>query len=794
MLAKYVLPLALAVMFVIPVPHTAASEFSSTTDFFENTPLAFTQNAGQWDDRILFRAETDDATMWFLNDGAYYQFERTPSADALLNESPDDIEDNECLMIKATFVGANETALVSGQDIFSHHSNYFFGNDQSRWRTNVPSFEAITYRDIYPGIDLKYYGNGYQMEYDFIVAPGSDLSHIEIRYDGAISISVNEAGELEIETEWGTVVESSPYVYQVDGIEENEFDGRYLLLSDNSFGFEIDGNYNTDLPLVIDPVLTYSSYLAGSGSQYVNDIVIDNNNCMVVVGQTRSEDFPVYEPIQNTYAGTFDLFITKISTETSEILYSTYFGGSGREDNPHLVLDADDNMYLICTAYSTDLPTVNAFQASLNGTCDAYVFKLNSHGDEILFATYYGGEDVEYAADIEIDASLMVYIAGNTISSELPLQNPFCDTAPGVGGELDGFVAKFNASGSALIYATYLGGKDRDVINDLAITSGGEAYVVGSTFATDFPVANPLYNCMILANDQVDAFITKFSAGGNTLAFSTYIGGTETDWLESIDLDADGNAYMLGCSMSDDFPVLHAIQPERVPGGINGGADMIIAAISSAGDELLFGTYFGGSDEDYGEGLSLGPDGSIFITGYTYSPDFPLENYIDGVLDGVAGTPDALVVRLTSDGTEVAYSTYLGGSNSDVGIAIASSETGYALLTGYTISNDFPLVNETQSSSPGYYDVFVSRIEGGCCLGSTGNIDGDDSDSLNLLDIIYAIQWYFQAGNGPPCPNEADVDGSGVVDIEDLTYMVNHIFMAGPDPVECQAGTVVLGK
>ncbi len=783
MLAKYVLLLALAAMFIIPVPSSAASELCSTADFFDDTPLAFTKNAGQWDDRILFRAENDGATMWFLNDGAYYQFERMPSTATLPDQSPGESDDSECLMIKAAFIGVDETARVTGQDILGHYSNYFLGNDQSRWRTNVPSFETITYHDIYPGIDLKYYGNGYQMEYDFILAPDCHPSQIEIRYEGAISVSVNEAGDLEIETEWGTVVESAPYVYQLDGPAETELDCSYLLLSDNSFGFEINDEYNTNLPLVIDPVLTYSSYLGGSATQYVNDIALDDNGNVVVAGHTRSENFPVYDPIQGTYAGEFDLYITKINTETGDILYSTYFGGSGREDNPHLVLDANDNMYVVCTAYSIDLPTVNAFQSSLNGTCDAYVFKLSGNGDEILFATYYGGERVEYAADIDIDASLMVYVAGNTDSKSLPVQNPFQDDI--AGGDLDGFVIKLNASGDALAYATYLGGKFRDDINGLAVTPGGEAYVAGSTYSDDFPVANPLFNSSICADGPTDAFVTKFSTAGNTLAFSTYLGGTEDEWLNDIDLDADGNVFALGCSESDDFPVLNAVQPERVPGGFSGGADMIIAAISSAGDELLFGTYFGGSDEDFGESIFVGPDGSVFVTGTTYSLDFPLESYVDGVLDGIAETCDALAVKLSSNGTEIAYSTYLGGSSSDMGKAVVGNETGDAFWTGYTISNDFPLVNETQSSSPGYYDVFVSRIGESCCLGVTGNIDDDDLEEVNILDITYAINWYFRGGSGPTCLGEVDADGDGLTNIEDILYLVSHLYNGGPGPVEC---------
>ncbi len=781
--AKHLVHVSLAAVLLISLITMASSGAASPSSFSQGSLLSFTPNAGQWDDQVQFRTSADGVTMWFADDGAFYQFVReVPPASPPDPRLPMRTRDFENLIIKASFVGANTDVEIVGEGLLDSKCNYFLGNNPSRWKTNLPNYDAIVYRNIYPGIDLKYYGNDLKMEYDFIVSPGSDPSRIQIRYDGAESISVNEAGQLEVTTSWGKVTEMRPYVYQRDDDGFIEVAGRYRLLSENSFGFELVDGYNPELPLVIDPVLTYSSYLGGEFAQYANDVAIDGDGNIVVVGDTRSTEFPLVNPLQGTLAGRYDLYITKIDPITSDILYSTFFGGSETEQFPDIALDAAGNMVVSSYTASDDIPLVNPYQSDLSGDWDAIIFKLSADGSTLLFSTYLGGRKVEYADGIAVDASGNVYVCGITTSDDYPLENPYCVEIGG--GDYDGFVTKLNPTGNALIYSTYLGGRDMEQLRAIAVNSDGEAYVVGSTYSDDYPAVNALYQTLINPEGPTDAIVTKFNAAGNDLIFSTFIPGTEDEWFCDVALDESGTVYLVGSSESDDFPVvIPAIQEERSGAGYDDIADVVVAGLTSSGDALLFSTYLGGLGEDYGESIAVGSDGGVFFTGTTYSHDFPTYNALDFVLDGAS---DAIVVRLNSTGTAIVYGTFLGGSSGEEGGAIAVDQGNNPCVVGNTYSADFPVVNATQGApiTTLYSSVFISLF-GGCCIGQRGNFDGDVDDALNLLDIVFAMDWFFNSGPYPDCLDEADVDGTGQVDIEDIVYLVSYLFRGGPPPTEC---------
>lgn len=788
MLAKYVVPLALAAMFAISSHTQADGEPRSFVDYSLNQPLIFTSNDGQWDEQVHFRATVNDATMWFVDDGFYYQIVRDVSGEVEPSNRFDKKDSQlEYLMVRAALIGANESAEVVGERPLDHTANYFLGSDPSRWRTNVTSYEAIVYQDIYPGIDLKYYNNGSGMEYDFILSAGADPSRIRVSYEGAESIAINDQGELEIATAWGKITQSCPVIYQQDGTGRYGLEGRYELLSDNVIGFALADGHDPDLALVIDPVILMSSYLGGTYTQTAYDNAIDSDGNVVIAGQTRSVDFPVVDPLQGTCAGQIDVFITKIDPAAGEIIYSTYFGGAGDEEAPRMTLDAQDNIYAVFRTNSTDAPTVHPFQASLDGDRDAFVMKLNAAGDELLVGTYLGGRFVEYPWSIAVDNSEMIYVCGETDSDDFPLENAYADEL--AGGVADGFVTKLNASGDALVYSTYLGGSGGvgqsfadDVLYGIIVNDAGEAYVAGATYSPDYPSVNALYPCKIEKEGPVDAVITKFSAAGNTLLFSTFFGGTEDECIRGMTFDAEGNLVLVGFTESDDFPTLNAYQTERCPGADLGAAAVFVSSITGDGDALLFSTYFGGCDEDFGEAVAIGPDGSIFITGNTLSEDFPIVDPIYGTLS----TPtDAFIAKLTPDASDVEYSTYFGGNDSEEAKAIAVDENGWAHITGITRSSDLPLVDPFQSTSTPNNDAFVLWMKGGCCKGIAGNLDGDPTDRLDILDITYSVDWYFRGGNPPTCETEADVDGSGMIDIEDLVYLVNYIFWSGPAPNTC---------
>jgi len=300
----------------------------------DHQPLAFTKNMGQWDDRVQFRANAAGATMWYTTDGVYYQFTRhiptesTSQDDDLhmpydrADQEPDSIEQ---LMIKVSFVGANPNPVITGDNLMEYKCNYFIGNDPDEWHTDVPNYKSVIFKDVYAGIDLKYFGNGKQMEYDFIVEPGADFSQIKVQYDGAESVSVNDNGELVVTTMWGEVVEHKPVIYQIESNSRVAIVGEYSLKGANAFGYELSG-YNPALPLVIDPVLSYSTYLGGSDYDEGLGIAVDGSGSAYVTGYTFSTDFPTLNPIQ-TYQSAADAFVTKFSSSGNSLVYSTYLGG-----------------------------------------------------------------------------------------------------------------------------------------------------------------------------------------------------------------------------------------------------------------------------------------------------------------------------------------------------------------------------------------------------------------------------------------------------------------------------------
>ena len=338
-------------------------------------PIAFTQNIGQWDEQVLYRANAGGATMWFTQDGAYYQFtRRVPSAETVLDavigtdklRSPHEASDQEgnsieSIMIKASFVGANPDPNMVGLEEMEYKCNYFIGNDPNEWHTDVPNYEYVLYEDVYPGIDLKYYGNGRQMEYDFIVSPGADPSQIRISYEGAKSLSVNQAGELEVETEWNTVTEQAPYVYQETDGGRREVVGKYRLLENNTFGFALAKEYDSLLPLIIDPCLVYSTYLGGGNDERGEAIAIDGSGNAYVTGETYSSDFPTENPYQATYQGDRDAFVTKISDEPP------YICGDCNADG---TVNITDVVYLISYIFACGPPPdpLEAGDANCDGT------------------------------------------------------------------------------------------------------------------------------------------------------------------------------------------------------------------------------------------------------------------------------------------------------------------------------------------------------------------------------------------------------------------------------------------
>jgi len=765
--------LQIVIIFVL----TAAVAADAHENPFGDQPIVFTENQGQWDNQIRFRAAIDGATMWFSQGKAYYQFVRPLPIDdpqgQLINPG---IGGAECMMISATFVGASDKAQIVGDQQVAYKCHYFLGDKKFRWKTDVPNYEAIVYRGIYPAIDLRYYGDDIEMEYDFIISPGGDIGDIRIQYDGIESLSVSEDGQLVVITAWGTIIEQAPFVYQPVGGGQEDLAGSYYLISDNTFGFAIDGDIDPNYPVVIDPVLTYSSYLGGFLGDYGWGIQPAGDGCLILVGATFSSDFPMEFPLQGTYMGEMDIFITKLDLAAG-LVFSTYFGGTNREESPHTFVDDLGFIYIQGRTFSVDYPTLNAYDNDLSGNSDQFLLKLDPSGSALVFSTYLGGTEDDMSAAIYVDQYHCPYLAGITYSEDFPTVNPF-QISPSQGTE-DLTVTKFSADGSTLIYSTYLGGNQNEQVKTIKVDASGHAYVGGYTYSRGFPIVNAYDDSF---GGYQDAFLTKFVPEGNDVVFSTFLGGDlYNEWISDLDVDAEGNIFVAGATMSADFPLVNPFQDE-FKGGSVVECDGFIAKFDPSGTSLLYSTYLGGTEDDYCEAIDVDLQGIAHVTGYTYSADYPLANPLFDVLTGV---PSVIVASLSAAGNELQFGTFLGGSEGDVGRTLFVDQVRNAHVTGYTLSADFPLVDPYQSVRKGTRDAFVSVIELGCCFGQTGNIDYDEQDGINGLDAVYFVFWLWKGADAPPCLDECDVDGDGSVTTGDAIYLVNFLWKSGPSPAMC---------
>ena len=593
---------------------------------------------------------------------------------------------------------------MSGLEGLPGKSNYFLGNDPDKWRTNVPHYAKVQYKDVYPGVDLVYYGNQRQLEYDLVVRPGTDPGAITLSFEGVERLRIDAQGDLVLETQDGEIRQHKPLVYQeVDGGRQ-EIAGAYVLSGGRQVGFQVAA-YDASRPLIIDPVLIYSTYLGDSGQDGARDIAVDSSGNIYLTGTTDSTSFPTASPIQAAIGGGSgnDAFVTKLNAAGSALIYSTYLGGSAFERGRDIAVDASGNAYVVGRTFSTDFPTASPFQAALGGTQDAFVTKLNAAGSALVYSTYLGGSASETGFEIALDSSGNAYITGSTSSTDFLTASPIQAAS---GGGTDAFVTKLNAAGSALVYSTYLGGSGSDSGRGIAVDASGNAYVAGRTPSTDFPTASPIQAALGGTGGLLDAFVTKFNAAGSALVYSTYLGGSAADFAKGIAIDTSGNAYVTGeTDGSTDFPTASPIQSTF--GG--GCCDGFVTKLNVGGSALVYSTYLGGSNIDDGVSIAVDASGNAYVAGRTGSTDFPTADPVQAALGGGSGS-DVFVTKFNPTGSAFVYSTYHGGSSTDQVEGIAVDASGNAYVTGRTSSTDFPLLNPFMSYIGGNTDAFVFKI------------------------------------------------------------------------------------
>lgn len=790
---KMAIAILLVIVLLSPLLSEQAFNYSSGrtvqhsfSEIAENSTLCFTENQGQWDSRALFRAGVDGSVIWLTSEGVYYQFLRSPRDynDARrssgefpsdkFRQKPDSVEQ---MVIQAAFIGSNLTAQAYGVDLLDYKCNYFIGNDPNHWRSDVPNYKSVMLKDVYRGIDLNYYGNGDgNLEYDFIISPGTDYNQIRICYLGAQSTAVNAAGELVIETKWHTITEQTPIIYQVEQGKVREVAGRFLLVNANTFSFELVGDYNPDLPLIIDPSLVYSTYLGGTAYDYANSggIGVDGQGCAYVTGETYSPNFPIvdaYDPDYHFPISYPDVFITKFEADGNSLDYSTFLGGSNNDGSSGLAVTHDGSVFVTGHTYSMDFPYYNAFDSSYTGTGgDAFVTRLSTTGSALVYSTYLGGSLGESGKAIALDNNNCAYITGYTQSSDFPTQNALYDSRNG--SELDVFITKFSTDGTSLSYSTYLGGTDSDQGLGIAVDPAFCTYITGISNSSDFPTQNAYDD----SYNDIDAFVAKLSSNGSTLLYSTYLGGSFNDEAYAITVDDLGFAYVAGQTESPDFPTVNPYQTNRDT------IDAFVTKLNTSGDNLIYSTYLGGSYNDCAYGIALDNSYNVYVTGYTSSVDFPIRDEFPITNQG----DDAFITLLNNMGNNVIFSSYLGGSGVDYGVGLATRNTG-AFLIGNTNSEDFPTYNAFDALYNGGGDIFVTRIiqeveDEYLC----GDVDGSGDIFLNISDLVYLYEFIL---NGAPAPvpnmNVGNVDGLGRVNMADLVFLIKFVFEGGASPGNC---------
>lgn len=663
-------------------------------------PLSFEANEGQTDDRVKFLSRGSGYTLFLTSNDAVLVLSR-PRIDGKSafkgRAKPVEPAEVQRAVLRMKLVGSNPVAQVKGQNKLPGKRNYFVGSDPEKWRTDIPTYARVQYKNIYPGVDLVYYGNQKKLEYDFVVAPGADPGVIKLNFTGAQKVALDDEGNLILRITGGEIIQHKPLIYQEIGGVKKTVQGGYTLRGEHEVGFKIAA-YNKSAPLIIDPILAFSTYLGGSGFEDATGIAVDLSGSAYVTGRTGSADFPTANPLQPVIGGSYDIFVSKLNASGSALVYSTYLGGSSADYAEGIGVDVSGNAVVAGSTQSVDFPTVNPLQAVYAGGSDTIVAKFNATGSSLIYSTYLGGSSWDYAWAVAVDDSGNAYTTGETSSSDFPTMNPF---QPAKGGGDDIFVSKLNSTGSALVYSTFLGGSSFDFAYGIDADALGNAYVTGETGSINFPTANPLQPA---GGGSRDAFVSKFNNTGSALVYSTYLGGSQSEKGWGIAADDSGNAYVTGYTTSTDFPTANPLQP--TPGG---GGDAFVSKLNSTGSVLVYSTYLGGSSMDGNDwgGIAADSSGNAYVTGSTISTDFPTANPLQPV---IGGSYDIFVSRLNASGSELLYSTYLGGSLQDLGFDIDVTSSGVAYLTGRTISTDFPTVNPLQPSLGGTQDGFVAKI------------------------------------------------------------------------------------
>jgi len=658
----------------------------------QSLPMIFEINRGQADDDVKFIGRGGGFALLLKSNEAVLSLNATETVAKGENRGRGKSFTSRLGM---RMEGANQNPSISGGELRQTRANYWIGNDRSKWISDIATYSRVSYSNLYPGVDLTFYGNPRQLEYDFKVSAGGDPRDIKIRFEGADDISLNEAGALILRSAAGTVTQKKPFAYQEINGSRVEVSAEFNRLDDGGIGFDV-GAYDSTLPLIIDPVLIYSTYLGGSAADAGRGIIIASTGESFIVGDSFSSDF-----LRNATTTNSDVFMGKLSANGLLLTY-TFFGGTKNDTATGLSVDAFGNLYLGGTTESADFPIANSIGQSMLGPSDAFVVKLTPSGDQFFYSTLIGGSGAETAVSIAGDAAGNAYVTGRTTSQDFPIVGPI----QGVygGGDSDAFVAKLAPDGNILAYSTLLGGsgaENNDGRTGIAVDASGVAYVVGDTQSSDFPTKNALRTTKSGPPSSSDGFVAKINASGTELVYSTFLGGSDDDFAHGVAADNSGNAYVTGRTKSTSFTGSSVTRPSSA------ASDAFVTKLNSAGSALSYLTFIGGAvGEDTGNAIVVDSTGNAVAVGSAG----------DGLVTVKAtqsffrGSGDALVAKLGPTGT-VLFSTYLGGSNADTALGVGLDSKGIIHVIGTTESTDLPTVSPLVKNNSGQRDILIARID-----------------------------------------------------------------------------------
>lgn len=721
--------------------------FTKPPSPFGGNPAQFIENKGQWPQEVLFLARFNGLNAWITQEGAVFDFyqwikndENIPGQGAENTKNryhKSLINQRQGHVVRIRHRGSLAQVTGVGEEEKSFFFNYFYGNDPSRWARNVRVFEKVIIKNLYPGIDVRWYFDRGMLRHDYIVTPGADYSQIGFYLEGARQISI-EKGDVLFTTRFGRVRLSELFAYQetpsgrkqVSAYWKQEKDAIRLIVP----------HYDENLPLIIDPIV-YCTFVGVQGSEFPVAIAADDLGNTYITGQVPNIPYPTttgaYDDTFN--GGLWDAFVTKLNSSMNNLVFSTFLGGSGNEEFllshslKSIFVDANYNVYVAGETTSNDFPvSTPCFDNTLNGGSDIFITKLNPLGNNLIYSTYLGGSDDEFGASIIVNNVGDAVVSGGTESPDFPAGNNFGAGASEI------FVAKINNSGTSLVLSTIVGGSENEFPGSIALDGSGNIYLAGRTFSNDFPVLGAVDGSFNGANNFnnntiSDAFYLKLNSSGNVIQFSSFLGGDLSDGAIGIKLDNNGDLYVVGRTESNDFPTTSG---SFMPNYCSFCGNLtFVTKINTSGNSIVYSTYMGGTNSGNEEimDFSVDPAGHVFLVGFTGRNNFPIGG--PGQDQTFNGFWDGFLAKLNPAGNGLLYSTFFGGEpNNNFGDDLEDWAAGVALdasgdmyVVGYTSSNNFPVTagayDVTHSDAPSSTDIFVTKLTS--CVPMTFYLDAD---------------------------------------------------------------------